>query len=311
MMRRIVQERTGGPEVLVVAEAPLPEPAAGEVQIRVRAAGVNPVDAAVRAGAFPLLGEPPFTVGWDVAGEVTAVGPDVTDFAVGDAVFGMPRFPGEAAAYAEVVIAPAAEIAPIPAALDFDAAGALPLAGLTAWLALVDTAGVAAGQHVLIHAGAGGVGHLAVQIAKARGAHVNATASAGKLDMVRALGADEVVDYKAEDVTRRGPVFDMVLDPIGGDHAERSVAVLKPGGALVCLLDPSPAAKAAAERAGVTLTRIIVRPNAAGLRGLAALAEAGQLAVHVARVFPLAEAGLAQAFLETRPAGKVVLAPQT
>lgn len=251
-----------------------------------RAAGVNPVDAAVRAGAFPLLGEPPFTVGWDVAGDVTAIGPGVTDFAVGDAVFGMPRFPAEAAAYAEILVAPAAEIAAMPAALDFEAAGALPLAGLTAWLALVDTADVTAGQRVLIHAGAGGVGHLAVQIAKARGAHVTATASAGKLDMVRALGADEVIDYRAEDVTRRGPAFDMVLDPIGGDHAERSVAVLKPGGALVCLLDPSAAAKAAADRAGVTLSRIIVRPDAAGLRGLAALAEAGQLAVHVARVFP-------------------------
>lgn len=308
-MRRIVQERTGGPEVLVVGEAPLPELAAGEVLVRVRAAGVNPVDAAVRTGAFPLLGEPPFTVGWDVAGEVTAIGSGVVDFAVGDTVFGMPRFPGQAATYAEYVAAPAAEIAAIPASLDFEAAGALPLAGLTAWQALVDTAGLRAGQRVLIHAGAGGVGHIAVQIAKARGAHVVATASAGKLEIVRELGADEVVDYRAEDFTRGGAVFDIVLDPIGGDHAERSVAVLKRGGTLVCLLDPSTKAKAAAERAGVALTRIIVRPDAVGLRALAALADAGQLAVRVARAFPLAEAGAAQAFLETRPVGKVVLLP--
>src|SRR5262249_52819837 len=147
----------------------------------------------------PLLGEPPFTVGWDISGLVTALGGGVTGVAIGDEVYGMPRFPKEAAAYAEEVVAPASEIAPKPRALSHEQAAALPLAGLTAWQGLVRSGGLAEGQRVLIHGAGGGVGHLAVQIAKARGAIVLATASTGKVEFVRSLGADEVIDYRKAD----------------------------------------------------------------------------------------------------------------
>lgn len=307
-MRAVVQRSVGGPEVLELVDVPRPEPAAGEVLVRVRAAGVNPADLAVRAGYFPLLGEPPFTVGWDISGIVEATGPGVNAYSVGDAVFGMPRFPGQAAAYAEYVAAPADELADKPAELNHLQAGALPLAGLTAWQGLIGAGKLQAGQKVLIHAGAGGVGHLAVQIAKAQGAHVTATASSGKLDFVRSLGADEVIDYQADDFTARGEAFDLVLEPIGGQHTERSVAVVKPGGVLVALLNPSDAACSAAAAKDVRIERISVAPDSEGLASLAKLAEAGRLRVHVAKAFPLADVGAAHQFLaETRPAGKVVL----
>ena len=273
-MEIIVQDSTGGPETLSLAERPEPIPGVVEVLIRSGAAGINPVDVAARSGAFKLIGEPPFTVGWDVAGRVLAVGPEVSEFAVGDRVFGMPRFPSEAAAYATHVLAPAAEMAKTPDALGEAEAGGLPLAGLTAWQCLVQVAGLTAGQKMLIHGGAGGVGHLAVQIAKARGAHVTATASTNKLSVVRELGADVVLDYATDPL---GDGYDVVLDPQSGEQAERSVAAVKAGGAVVTLLAPS---------------------------------EAGQLKVHVARTFPLADAGAAQRFLkEARPVGKVVLLP--
>src|SRR5690242_11374273 len=154
-MRAVIQTSVGGPEVLFVAEQPDPSPKAGEVLVRVKAAGINPVDGAVRGGFYPLLGEPPFILGWDISGTVAALGPDVTAFKVGDEVFGMPRFPKQAAAYAELAAAPADEIAAKPAAIDHPHAAALPLAGLTAWQGLVRHGGLQAGQRVLVHAGAG------------------------------------------------------------------------------------------------------------------------------------------------------------
>ena len=152
-MRTITQKTAGGPEVLVIAEVADPTPGHGEVLVRVSAAGINPVDAAVRGGYYPLLGNPPFTVGWDISGTVEAVGSGVSELAVGDAVFGMPRFPGQAAAYAEKIVAPASELARKPASLDYVQAGALPLAGLTAWQGLVTVGGLKKGQRALIHAG--------------------------------------------------------------------------------------------------------------------------------------------------------------
>lgn len=306
-MKHITQFTTGGPEVLTLAEAPDPAPGPGQLLVRIAAAGINPVDAYVRSGGYKLLGEPPFTIGWDIAGTVEAIGPGTTGFAPGDRVFGMPGFPGNAAAYAEKTVAAAAELARTPAALTDAEAGALPLAGLTAWQALVSHGKLKAGEKVLIPSGAGGVGHLAVQIAKALGAHVTATASAGKLDIVRSLGADRVLDYRKDDLAIPGG-YDLVLDPQADTEAEKSVALARDGGRLVALLNPSEAAKAAAEAKRVTLTRMSVRPDAAGLRALADLAAQGKLKVLVAKAFPLAEAGAAQTFLaEARPAGKVVL----
>ena len=168
-MRAVRQHTLGGPEVLVVEEVPKPEPAPTEVLVRVAAAGVNPVDWKVRAGGG-LLGEPPFTVGWDVAGTVEEVGFGVTWLAPGDRVFGMPRFPQEAACYAEYVVSPSRQLARTPEALADVEAAAVPLAGLTAWQSLVDTGGVGEGSRVLVLGAAGGVGHFAVQIAsRARG----------------------------------------------------------------------------------------------------------------------------------------------
>lgn len=306
-MRAIVQTAVGGPEVLTVSEIPTPQPAPGQVLIKVKAAGINPVDVAVRAGYYPLLGEPPFTIGWDIAGNVEALGDGVTAFKVGDAVFGMPYFPKQGAAYAEYAVAPADQLAAKPRALDFDQAGSLPLAGLTAWQALVDAAGIKAGHRVLIHAAAGGVGHLAVQIAKAKGAYVIATASTEKLDFVRSLGADEVIDYTATDFTSAVRDIDIVLEPIGGDHAAQSLKTLQPGGIITALLTPSDAAKAEIDGSGARFARIGVRPDGPGLEQLAKLADAGKLKVHVAKTFPLEQAGAAHSFLGTKPIGKVVL----
>jgi len=307
-MRAITQATVGGPEVLELAERPAPQPKSGEVLIRVRAAGVNPVDAAVRGGYYPLLGEPPFVLGWDVSGTVEAVGPGANGFAPGDEVFGMPHFPAEAAAYAEFATSPASEVAHKPAALDHASAAALPLAGLTAWQGLVTSGKLKAGDRVLIHAAAGGVGHLAVQIAKARSAHVIATASPGKVEFVRSLGADEVIDYTSSDFVAVAGQVDLVFDPLGGEHAEKSLKVLRKGGVLVALLDPSEKAKSDAEALGIRLERILVRPDREGLEELGRLATAGKLKVHVAKSFALEDAGAAHAFLATKPRGKVVLA---
>jgi len=306
-MKLIQQNETGGPEVLHVVEAPLPEPGPGELRIRMAAAGVNRVDAFVRAGALPMLGAAPFRLGWDVAGEVEAVGPGVTGFAPGTRVMGLIRFPREAGAYAEAVIAPAAELAILPEALDDIAAGGLPLAGLTAWQALVEHGKIAPGERVLIHGGAGGVGHLAVQIAKALGAEVTATAGADELDWVREIGADHVFDYRKD--APAGP-FDLILETIGGAHAEAGIDALAPAGRMVALRAPLPETFARAEAEGKTVTQISVHPDAAGLTALAGLASAGQLKVEIAATYPLAEAARAHAALEAGAGrGKIVLVP--
>jgi NADPH:quinone reductase-like Zn-dependent oxidoreductase len=306
-MRVVAQNSVGGPEVLVVAERPVPEPKSGEVLVRVKAAGVNPVDGAVRAGFYPLLGEPPFILGWDVSGTVEALGAGVSAFKVGDAVFGMPRFPKEAAAYAEFAAAPANEMALKPESLDHVHAGGLPLAGLTAWQGLVRAGGLKAGQRVLIHGAAGGVGHLAVQVAKALGARVIATVSPGKLDYVRSIGADELIDYKADDFTAKVRDADIVLETVGGDHAAKSLKSLRDGGILVSLLGVPDAATAEAGKRNIRVERISVRPDRDGLNELAKLADAGKLKVHVAKTFPLEQAGAAHTYLATKPVGKVVL----
>ncbi|TIO07056.1 NADP-dependent oxidoreductase [Mesorhizobium sp.] len=306
-MRAIIQNSVGGPEVLVIADRLAPSPKAGEVLVRIGAAGINPVDGAVRAGRYPLLGEPPFILGWDVSGTVEALGSGVTSLKVGDAVFGMPRFPKQAAAYAELAAVPADEIAPKPKGIDHIHAAALPLAGLTAWQGLVRHGRLERGQRVLVHAAAGGVGHLAVQIAKARGAHVVATASPEKLDFVRSLGADEVIDYTKDDFVDKVHDIDLVLESVGGAHAQRSLKVLKADGVLVSLLNVDDTAKAEAKAKDIRVERMSVVPDRADLVELGKLVDAKELAVHVAKTFPLEEAGAAHAFLATRPIGKVVL----
>lgn len=308
-MRIVSQRELGGPEVLTLTEVDRPEPAPTEVLVRVYAAGVNPVDWKCRA-AGGFLGSPPFSVGWDVSGVVAAVGFGATRFQVGDEVYGMPRFPQQAGAYADYVTAPSRHFARKPATADHAAAAGLPLAGLTAWQALVDTAQVAPGQRVLIHAAAGGVGHLAVQLAKARGAHVAGTASAAKHDFVRGLGADQVIDYTAQDFTEVARDVDVVLDPIGGDYTEGSLRTLRPGGILVGLSRDASTeqTQSAAAALGVRAASLLVEPDHAGLAELAQLVDKGQLRVHLAETFPLGEAARAHQLGETnRTTGKLVL----
>ncbi|MCI4083891.1 NADP-dependent oxidoreductase [Streptomyces sp. MMS21 TC-5] len=304
-MRAIVVKEWGGPENLVEREIERPEPGLGEVLVRVHAAGVNPVDWKTRAsGALIAWGETPI-VGWDVSGTVEAVGPGVTLYAPGDEVYGMPHFPRQAGGYAEYVVAPARHFARKPASLDHVQAAALPLAALTAWQALVDTAGVTAGQRVLVHAAAGGVGHLAVQIAKARGAYVIGTASAAKHDVLRELGADELIDYRSVDFAEAVADVDVVLDALGGETAERSLKVLKPGGHLVSLPGPD-SVPAGAD--GVNASWVLVDPDLGGLQAIAELADKGLLKPLVETVLPLAEAARAHEIGEQgRTTGKIVL----
>jgi NADPH:quinone reductase-like Zn-dependent oxidoreductase len=308
-MRAVTQHRVGGPEVLEVVETAAPEPGPGEVRITTRAIGVNPVDAAVRAGAFPLLGEPPFVLGWDVAGVVDALGDGVTAFAVGDRVFGMPRFPAAAAAYAEQVVAPVEQVASIPDALDDEQAAALPLVGLTAWQALVQVAAVGPGQRVLVPAAGGGVGHVAVQLALALGAEVVATASPRKAAFVRGLGVSEIVDYTTTDLSDVTQV-DVALDPFGGEQSRPTLDVVKDGGILAVLVgELEPALVAAGAERGVRVVRISVQPDAAGLAALVSLVEQGRLTPHVEATFPLEKAGDAHVQLTLGVQGKLVLVP--
>ncbi|WP_345611332.1 NADP-dependent oxidoreductase [Pseudonocardia adelaidensis] len=309
-MRVVRQREWGGPETLEVLESPVPRPAPTEVLVRVAAAGVNPVDVYTRRGlAYNQVLGLPFVNGWDVAGVVEEVGYGVTRFRRGDRVFGMPRFPFEAGCYAEYLTAPSRHLAPIPDGLGFVDAAALPLAGLTAWQMLVDAAGVAPGDRVLVSAAAGGVGHLAVQVAKARGAYVIGTASAAKHGFVKELGADEVVDHTAVDVGEAVRDVDVVVQMFGGDQALRALSCLRPGGIMVNAQGAwTPGMAERAAELGVRATWFLVEPDADGLEALAHLVAGGRLAVHVSARFPLAEVAAAHALIaEGRTLGKIVL----
>lgn len=305
-MRAVIQKSFGGPEVLEVVESDRPTVLGGEVLIRVHASAVNPVDVAVRSGAYPLLGEPPFGVGWDISGVVEEAGPGAR-FRPGDEVFGMPFFPRAATGYAEYVAVPSRQVARKPATLDHVHAAAIPLAALTAWQGLVDAAGIGTGQRVLIHRAAGGVGHFAVQIAKARGAHVIAMASAAKHDFVRGLGADDVIDYRTTDFTEVVTGADVVFD--SSSEGVRSLAVLRPGGTLVSIMEHGNQELAAhVEAAGRRFAGVCVEPDYASLEAIAELVDAGRIRPHVEETFPLAEAAKAHELVGSgRVQGKVVL----
>ncbi|MER5409280.1 NADP-dependent oxidoreductase [Streptomyces sp. NPDC002769] len=307
-MRAISQDVLGGPEVLKEVEVERPVPGPSEVLVRVRAAGVNPTDWKHRATGM-FLGQPPFVLGWDVSGVVEAVGIGVTVHAPGDEVFGMVPYPFGHGTHAEYVTAPARSFARKPAGIDHTEAGALPLVSLTAWQALVDTADVRPGQRVLIHAAAGGVGHVAVQIAKARGAYVIGTASAGKHEFLRKLGADELIDYRETDFTEAVRDVDVVLDTIGDDNTFQSLRVLREGGIVVSILPVGPEELyEEAARLGVRAARMLVEADHAGMRAIADLVDKGLLHATVAGAFPLADAAEAHALGETgRTTGKLVL----
>lgn len=307
-MLAISQDAHGAPEVLREVRLPRPTPGPSQILVAVRAAGVNPTDWKHRSQGL-FLDRLPLVLGWDVSGVVEAVGYGVTLFKPGDEVFGMLPYPFGVGSHAEFVTGPARAFTRKPAGIDHIQAGALPLAALTAYQALVDTAGVRPGQRVLIHAAAGGVGHLAVQIAKSLGAYVIGTASEPKHRFVRSLGADEVIDYRTTDFAQAVNDIDVVLDPLAGDTRTRSLDVLRPGGVVVSLLGggtPGEAAKATA--LGVRMETLLVEADHAGMRAIADLVEAGSLRAHIEAAFPLAEAAKAHALGETgRTTGKIVL----
>jgi NADPH:quinone reductase-like Zn-dependent oxidoreductase len=310
LMRAVLLREYGGPEVLTVERVARPRPIPTEVQVRVHAAGVNPVDCKTRMGrgVSPVLGEPPVCVGWDVAGVVTAIAPGVTRFAVGDEVLGMPWFPRQAGAYAEYVTAPARHFTEKPGVLSIEEAGALPLAALTAWQVIVDTVRLQEGDDVLIHGAAGGVGHLAVQIAKARGARVIATARREQTERLTGLGADQVVDYREERFEDEVSELDAVID-CEGSSGERSLPTLRPGGIHVSVPSRvSPELLEMAREMNRRATGFLVEPDPVGLAGLTALIEHGQLQVHVDRVFDLEQAADAHRLAEaSHGGGKIVL----
>ncbi|MFI9329011.1 NADP-dependent oxidoreductase [Kitasatospora sp. NPDC052868] len=305
-MRAVVQKTFGGPEVLETVEIERPTPLGGEVLVRVHASGINPVDVAVRSGAYPLLGEPPFGVGWDISGVVEEAGPGAR-FKPGDEVYGMPFFPRAATGYADYVAVPSRQVARKPATLDHVHAAAIPLAALTAWQGLADAARVGEGQRVLIHRSAGGVGHFAVQIAKARGAHVIGLASEAKHEFVRGLGADEVIDYRTTDYTRAVRDVDVVFD--SSSEGTRALDVLKPGGTLVSIMEHwNQQLAAEIEAAGRRFAGISVEPDYASLEAIAALVDAGRIRPHVTETFPLTEAAKAHELVGSGSVqGKVVL----
>lgn len=307
-MNAVVIHRYGGPEELVVASVPRPEPGPGEVLVKVAAAAINPVDFKTRGGsgvAGRLHGDPfPLILGWDAAGTVVAVAPDVTGFAPGDEVYGLIRFPAIGAAYAEYLTAPATDLAPKPATLDVAHAAAVPLAALTADQALFDVAHVTAGQDVLITAGAGGVGHLAVQLAARAGANVTATGSARNEAFVRALGASSYIDYAQGGFDGGGEAYDVIVDLVGSEQTKaQAYAAIRPDGLVVVI--PSPPRDVPD---GVRVANHLVHPDGARLRELAAIIDAGELQVEVAEVLPLAQAAEAHRRSESgRTRGKLVL----
>jgi NADPH:quinone reductase-like Zn-dependent oxidoreductase len=297
----------GGPEVLVYEDAPRPEPAAGEVVVKVHATSLNPVDRFTRAGYLQgmVQFELPFTPGLDLAGMVEAVGEGVTTVAVGDAVYGYSNMMRQGA-YAEYALVSAGEIAPKPASLDFETAASVPLVGLTAWQGLFNVAVLQPGQTVLIHGAGGGVGSFAVQFAVAKGARVLATAGSDKLALLRDLGVAVAIDYtttRFEDLARD---VDVVFDTVGGELTERSFAVLKGGGIYVTPAG-QPDAKAAAGR-GVRASGMMAQANPADLTEIASLIDAGTVKPVVSKVLPLAEARQAHELLEAgHTRGKIVL----
>jgi len=308
-MYAISQEVLGGPEVLHEIELPVPQPGPSEILIRVRATALNPTDWKHRAFSGMFLPAPPFVLGWDVAGEVVAVGYGVTLFAPGDEVFGMLPYPHGHGSAAEYVVGPARAFVRKPSNLNHAEAAAIPLAALTAYQALIDIADIQAGQRVLVHAAAGGVGHFAVQIAKSRGAHVIGTASAPNHPFLRELGIDEVIDYRTTDFTTAVRDVDVVVDPLGSDNVMKSLRVVRPGGIVVSLLGGDAAQMASeAEKYSARVALMLVEADQAGMRAIADMATAGTLRPTVADTFPLAEAAKAHALGDTeRTVGKIVL----
>ncbi|MFG2454442.1 NADP-dependent oxidoreductase [Streptomyces sp. NPDC048512] len=310
-MRAVRLHEHGGPEVLRYEQVPVPEPAPGEVLVRVHAAGVNPPDWYLRGGMTTMPGETESTVGLpvipgtDVSGVVEALAPDVEGFSVGDEVFGLLRFPSfEGRAYAEYVAAPAADLAHKPAGIDHVHAAGAPMAGLTAWQFLIEAGHdhpspfqearhrpttLDADSRILVNGAAGGVGHFALQLAKWKGAHVTAVASGTHESFLRELGADRFIDYTRSRPEELVHGIDLVLDTVGGPGSRRFLRTLKRGGAQFAVL-PGEFDEDETTKLGVTVSSAQVRSSGAQLAELAALLEAGTVRVAIDSTFALADA---------------------
>lgn len=313
-MHAVVMSGIGGPEVLIPADVPMPEPAIGEALVKVSAAGVNPIDAKTRAGrgAAGLIREYPATLGVDFCGTIVRPAFDMHPFQPGDAVYGLVPVPRLSGSYAEYLTVPVVAIGRAPHTATAVESAALPCAALTAWGCIVTVGKVEKGQRVLIHAAAGGVGHIAVQLARRAGAHVVATASERNADWLRDLGADEVIDYRTQRFEEVTGDLDLVVDLIGNVHDDtgtRSLATLRPGGLLINVPTGSwPDFRSDAAAAGIRATDIKALSDTASLTAIAELVDAGELRVHIDREFPLDEAADAHRMLEEgHTRGKIVL----
>lgn len=309
-MLAVTQEVLGGPEVLHQAGVPRSRATPNQVLVRVLAAGLNPTDLKHRSRRV-FLGPPPFVLGWDVSGVVEEIGFGVADFRPGDEVFGMLPYPSGHGAHAELVLAPARALVHKPTEIDHVQAGALPLAALTSWQALVERAGIQPRQRVLIHGAAGGVGHLAVQIARDRGAVVIGTASASKHDYLREIGAHELLDYRTSAFDAELSDVDVVLDTVGGEVATRSLTVLRPGGTLVTIM---PAGRDVivdeARERGIRMVGMLADADRAGMEAVSDMVRRGVLRPRIDQVFAMSAADQAHTLAESgRAFGKVVLIP--
>jgi NADPH:quinone reductase-like Zn-dependent oxidoreductase len=306
-MKAVVIHEYGGPEVLKYEDVPRPEPRDDQLLVRVIGAGVNPVDGMIRSGMFDKEGTHAFPVilGGDVAGVVEKVGSKITKFKAGDPVFAYVSL-DNSGGYAQYALVTEREAAPKPKSLTYVEAAAVPIVAMTAWQALVDTAKLSAGQTVLIHGGSGGVGSFAIQIAKARGARVIATASTANQDFLKQLGADVAIDYtkqKFEDVAKD---VDVVLDSIGRDTLARSYGVVKKGGIIVSLV--ARPKESELEKHGIRGTGLNVEPNSEELAEIGKLIDDKKIKVIVSQTLPLSEATRAQEQVATgHTRGKIVL----
>ena len=304
-MKAVVAHEYGAPDVLKFEEVPRPEPNEDEALVRVIASGVNPADPLTLSGKYAkeFGTHLPLIPGYDIAGVVEKIGANVTKLKVGDVVYGYPTFGG---GWAQYVTVKEWEVAAKPKSLNFLEAAAVPMGALTAWQSLVDVAKLQPGQTILIHGGSGGVGSFAIQIAKARGAHVIATASTANQDLLKQLGADIAVDYtktKFEDVAKN---VDAVLDPVGKETLARSYDVVKKGGIVMCLVALPD--RAELQKRGIHGAAISAHPDAADLTEIAHLIDAGKIKPIVTQVLPMSEAIAAQQQAETHHTrGKVVL----
>jgi len=311
-MQAAVLPEFGPATAFRIEKVAIPLPAAGQVLVKVKAIGLNPVDFKTRSGkGYASYQTLPAILGWDIAGEVVSVGEGVSKFVTGDRIFGMSNFPNPGNAYAEYAVVQEEEFAIIPKDISYEVAAGTPLAGLTAWEALFDHAGVTWGQRVLIQAAAGGVGHIAVQLAKWKRCFLAATASAANHPFLTELGVDQLVDYKTQRFEDAVEKVDVVIDGMGGEIALRSLDVLNQGGVLVSLpsmYKDDPAVIAKAKEKGVEVKWMSVRPSGERMEQLAFLLSNNRLKVEIDETFPLTEIVRAHQRLEEgHGKGKIVL----